>query len=256
MKLKNLKGRTLALLFIAALLNLSSTASLAAPTETAAKAYGELMALGIVKVDGVRMMSGATIMSGSVIRTEERAGAIINLGQLGRLELSPETSLRLDFDDAGFVGQLETGRLRVSLPGKVSASIYTRNAVISAHHDGIALFTIEVKDGGVRVAAQAGRVELREGERTQQISAGQEAMSGMALNSPTSPASAPQHSQKSNNGKLTGLIVAISGVVTALVLIVTLHRPDQPQASVCEGVVIELSPSNGGGLCGGGFIQK
>jgi ferric-dicitrate binding protein FerR (iron transport regulator) len=242
MKLKNWKGTTLALLLIAALLNLASNASLAALTERAAKASGELTALGIVKVDGVQMMSGATIIPGSLIRTEEKSGAIISLGQLGRLELSPMTSLRLDFDEAGFVGQLERGRLRVSLPEKASASIFTRNATVVAHHERATLFTIEVKDGAVRVAAQTGRVELREGESTQRIFAGQEAMAGMAVNSLSPPTGATQNSQKSNNGKLTGLVLAISTVVTAIVLIVALTRSDVPHEDLGGGFLCCISP--------------
>jgi hypothetical protein len=244
MILNNWKSKTLALLFITALLNLNSTAMLAAPVvETASNSSGELMAMGMVTVDGVLMMSGATIFSGSIIKTEEKAGAIISLGQLGRVELSPATILRLDFDKAGFMGQLETGRLRISLPSKAHGSIKTRDGLIVAHNEEAALFTIEVKESGTFISTQAGHVELRAFGRTQQIAAGQEALVGLSVNNLSSLNSAAQHPQNSSNNKLTALVIAISSGLAAVALIVTLHRNDIPQENFGGTVICCDSPT-------------
>ncbi|MEA2174884.1 MAG: hypothetical protein QOD00_2476 [Blastocatellia bacterium] len=250
MKLKNRGKRTLAFLFIAALLNLYSNVSLAAPLKDASpNPAGELAAMGQVRVDGVLMVSGATILSGSSIRTEEKSGAIISLGQLGRMELSPGASLRLDFDRAGFMGQLETGRLRVSLPPQARASIHTRDGLVIAHdEESAALFTVEVTDGMTRVAAQAGRVELRSSEDTQQITADHEALAGVNIKDTTSLINQPQNSQRAGGGKLTGLVIAISSALAAVALIVTLHKSGPSTDLICEGVVIELSPTDDPGV--------
>ncbi|HEV7860060.1 MAG TPA: hypothetical protein VGO91_15690 [Pyrinomonadaceae bacterium] len=244
MTLKNYGRKTLALLFIVALLNLSSTALLAAPaTERAAHPAGELIAMGLVRVDGVLMLSGATIISGSTIRTEEKDGAIISLGQLGRMELSPGAILRLDFDEEGFMGQLETGRLRVSLPPKAHGSILTREGRIVAQNEEAARFTVEVREGRTHVATEAGRVELQAGQRTQHLIAGQETLFSKAAIDLPSPASRSQNSQNLSGNKLTGLVVAIIGVLTAIGLIITLQRSDKPQ-------------ENFGGMLDGGSPNK
>jgi hypothetical protein len=245
MLLKNCRRKTSALLFIAALLNFYSTSLLAAPVAKGAlNPSGELTAMGLVRVDGVLMMSGTTVLSGSTIRAEEKSGAIISLGQLGRMELSPGAILRLDFDGAGFMGQLETGRLRVSLPPKAYGSILTGDGLVVAHHEEAALFTVEVKEGRTLVAVRAGQIELRKGERTRQIAAGQEASAGMSVNDLPASASVPRNSQNLSGGKLTGLVVAISGALTAIALIVTLHhQEEQPPQETSGCCIADPSPS-------------
>jgi hypothetical protein len=191
----------------------------------------------------VLMLSGAIIISGSTIRTEEKAGAVISLGQLGRMELSPGAILRLDFDDKGFMGQLETGRLRVSLPPKACGAIVTREGRVFAQNEEATRFTVEVREGRTSVATEAGRVELQAGQRTQHLIAGQETLFSRAAIDPPSQASRSQNSQNLSGNRLTGLVVAISGALAAIVLIVSLHRNDEKPQENFGGTV-----SSGSGL--------
>lgn len=85
------------------------------------KIAGEILVTGknvngqvpYVKVNGEAAQSGRSIFSSSIISTPENAGAIINLGKTGRIELAPNTTLALSFNEKGISGDLSTGRVSV-----------------------------------------------------------------------------------------------------------------------------------------------
>ena len=85
------------------------------------KAVGELIVTGnssgadapFVIVNGEAAKSGRTIFSSSTISTPDGAGAIVNLGKAGKIELAPKTNLTLSFDNASISGELSTGSLTV-----------------------------------------------------------------------------------------------------------------------------------------------
>lgn len=84
------------------------------------KASGEIVVTGTgssatstVTVNGESVKSGRTIFSSSTITTPEGAGAIINLGKVGRVELAPGTTFALTFDDAAINGELSSGSITV-----------------------------------------------------------------------------------------------------------------------------------------------
>ena len=66
-----------------------------------------------VMVNGESVQSGRSIFSSSTIVTPEDAGAIINLGKIGKLELAPNTTLVLSFGKNGISGDLLNGRVTV-----------------------------------------------------------------------------------------------------------------------------------------------
>jgi hypothetical protein len=81
------------------------------------KVAGELTVSGndingeapFVLVNGEAARSGRSIFSASTITTSETAGAVINLGRLGKVELAPKTVLTLTFDETGVAGNLAAG---------------------------------------------------------------------------------------------------------------------------------------------------
>lgn len=85
------------------------------------KVAGELLVTGkningetsFVKVNGEAAQSGRSIFSSSTIATPENVNAVINLGKLGKLELAPNTTLNLSFDEKGISGDLLAGRVTV-----------------------------------------------------------------------------------------------------------------------------------------------
>ena len=68
----------------------------------------------VVLVNGESAKSGRSIFSSTTIATPEDASAAISIGKAGRLELDPNTSLNLVFDDESVNAQLVSGRLTVS----------------------------------------------------------------------------------------------------------------------------------------------
>ena len=66
-----------------------------------------------VKVNGEAAQNGRSIFSSSTIVTPDNAGAIINLGKIGKIELAPDTTLALSFNEKGISGDLIAGRVTV-----------------------------------------------------------------------------------------------------------------------------------------------
>ena len=66
-----------------------------------------------VTVNGEPAKSGRTIFSSSTITTPDDAGAIINLGKAGKLELAPKTTFTLNFDERSAAGDLTAGTISV-----------------------------------------------------------------------------------------------------------------------------------------------
>ncbi len=85
------------------------------------KVAGELLVTGkklngeapFVKVNGETAQSGRSVFSSSTIVTPENANAIINLGKIGKIELAPNTTLTLSFNEKGIGGDLAQGRVTV-----------------------------------------------------------------------------------------------------------------------------------------------
>ncbi len=83
-----------------------------------------------VKVNGEAAQNGRSVFSSSTIATSENAGAIINLGKLGKIELAPNTVVALTFDEKGINGDLTAGRLTVlSASDSVNVTTLNENSV-------------------------------------------------------------------------------------------------------------------------------
>lgn len=77
-----------------------------------------------VKVNDEAVQSGRSIFSQSTIVTPNNASAIINFGKVGKIELAPDTTLVLSFNQNGIGGDLLTGRVSV-LSAESSVNITT-----------------------------------------------------------------------------------------------------------------------------------
>jgi hypothetical protein len=66
-----------------------------------------------VTVNGQAARSGRSIFSSNVIATPSNAGAVINLGKNGIIELAPNTTFTVSFDDKSVSGDLAFGKLTV-----------------------------------------------------------------------------------------------------------------------------------------------
>jgi len=109
--------KALSMCLCVAVLATYSMVALASP----AKVAGELAVSGKIVngetpfalVNGETARSGRSVFSGSTVTTSESVNAVINLGKLGKIELAPNTSLNLTFDDKGIFGDLTSGTVSV-----------------------------------------------------------------------------------------------------------------------------------------------
>src|ERR671920_861872 len=71
---------------------------------------GDLSVVGEVSVNGTNAISGATVFSDSTITTGQNSSAVVSLGKLGRVELMPNSSLKLTFNEGTVTAMLDAGK--------------------------------------------------------------------------------------------------------------------------------------------------
>lgn len=67
----------------------------------------------VVMVNGDAAKSGRSVFSSSTIVTPADTTAVLSMGKAGQIELGPNSSLNLTFDDKSVNGELNAGRLTV-----------------------------------------------------------------------------------------------------------------------------------------------
>ncbi len=96
------------------------------PSARAEEQMGQLIVTGKVNVNGKPAATGDIVSSGSTVEPAKRSSAVVSLGKLGRVEVLPETHMKLRFDDSSISILLDTGSVRVSTGPGVSATIATK----------------------------------------------------------------------------------------------------------------------------------
>ena len=139
---------------------------------------------GTVTVNGTSAISGATVFSDSTVTTGQRSSAVVSLGKLGRVEVLPESSLKLSFNETGYTVMLSQGRVRLSTPSggatATTATATTNDGSIVSTGRKAAEFLVDVTCGNTFVAVKKGTVELRAGSTVKQIAAGGQDTAGTA----------------------------------------------------------------------------
>jgi hypothetical protein len=121
--------------------------------ETAANSQqiGQLIVTGSVTINDKRAITGTTVFNESriAVACAKGSSALVNLGRLGRIELSAGSKLVLRFTDGLIGGELMEGKAVVSAPAGVKVALNTPDGVYSA--DGAdAAVTPVVTQRGVR----------------------------------------------------------------------------------------------------------
>jgi hypothetical protein len=109
------------------LIFLAVAAQLLSPGAGAQPRTGELTVTGKVKVNGQPAATGDIVASGSGVETAKGSSAVVSLGKLGRVEVLPETRMKLRYDDASISIMLDSGNVKVATGPGVAATI-TRSA--------------------------------------------------------------------------------------------------------------------------------
>jgi hypothetical protein len=157
-------------------------AAVAAGQQASRANAGKLLQVeGEVTVNGTAAISGATVFSDSTITTAARSSAVVSLGKLGRVEVLPSSTMKLNFGDPNVsVAMLDQGRVRVSSSSGVNASVSTRDGNIRTTGNQRNEFIVDTSCGNTFVSVKKGTVDLRTGEDVRQVSAGGQDTAGTA----------------------------------------------------------------------------
>jgi ribosomal 50S subunit-recycling heat shock protein len=154
------------------------------PQSTRSQTGKLLQVTGQVTVNGARAVAGATISSDTEVTTAQNSSAVVSLGKLGRVEVLPQTTMKLSFaDDTVSVSMLDAGRVRISSSSNVNASATTNDGHIIATDRQRNEFIVDTSCGNTFVSVKKGRVELRlatDANTVKQIAAGSQDSAGTA----------------------------------------------------------------------------
>jgi hypothetical protein len=202
----------------AAVLCTYSMVALAAPQQGQTGPTGDLSVVGEVSVNGTSAISGATVFTDSTIVTGQNSSAVVSLGKLGRVELLPNSSMKLSFTDAGVMGTLDSGRARLSTSSGVNASVTTKDGTAVADVNQPNVFLVDVECGDTVVSTQSGRVELRAGDKVKQIAAGSQDTAGQATPGTRCTRFTQPEMRGLGGGALGALLLAVGGAVAAAII--------------------------------------
>jgi len=211
-----------------AVLSVYSMVVLAAP---GAKASGELSVSGQVTVNGQKVISGGTLFSDSAIVTAEQSNAVVSISKLGRVELAPNSSLRVSFVDHSLTAMLETGSAHVSTLAGITVNLTTKDGTILVDGSQPTSFTVNATRGRTTIATESGLAQLRTGGSSKQIAAGESATAG-------TPTPDKDDEGGMSGGALAVLLLAVGGAVAA-VIFATTHNNDLNFG----GQVVVVSPT-------------
>jgi len=213
---KSWSRKSIATAVAVAVLSVYSMVVLAAP---GAKASGELSVSGQVTVNGQKVISGGTVFTDSTISTAAQSSASVNISKVGRVELAPNSNIRLSFTDSSITAMLETGSAQVSTLAGKTVNLSTKDGAVVVDGSQATTFTVSAFRGRTSVATQSGVASFRSGSTTKQVAAGESATAGVPN---------PQGDDDDDGmsgGALAVLLLAIGGAVAG-VLYAAFHNND------------------------------
>jgi len=198
-----------------AVLSVYSMVVLASP---AAKApSGELSVSGQVTINGENVVSG-TVFSDSLIATAEKSSATVNLSKMGRVELAPNSGLKLSFTDKTVSGLLENGSANVSTLAGNSVSFVTKDGMVVVDGSQTTSFTVKVVNGVTSLTTHSGVAVLRNSSGSvKHVAAGESAT--------TTQGGSGDDDDDLTSGETFALVALGAGAIAAI-LWATLHDND------------------------------
>jgi hypothetical protein len=200
-----------------AILSVYSMVVLASPAAKAAS--GELMVSGNVTVNGETVVSGGTLFSDSVLTTAENSTATVNLSKLGRVELTPNSSLRISFTEKGITGLLDSGSAHVSTLAGVAVNFTSKDGAVVVDGSQATSFTVNVIKGITSLTTHSGLALLRVGNSSKQVAAGESASAG------TPTPDTGDDDDDMSGGELAAFLLA-GGAAAALIFWAITHDND------------------------------
>jgi hypothetical protein len=183
---------------------------------------GELSVSGLVTVNGQKVISGGTLFSDSVVATSDQSNATVSISKLGRVELAPNSSLRLSFTENSIMGLLDSGTAHVSTLVGTTVNLTTRDGSVIVDGSKATSFTVNITEGNTLLTTHSGIAQLRSHGSLRQVAAGENATAG----TPNPQGTAKDDDEGGlHGGKLAALLLAAGGAVAAIVYAAT-HNND------------------------------
>jgi ferric-dicitrate binding protein FerR (iron transport regulator) len=213
---KSWSRKSIATAVAVAVLSVYSMVVLAAP---GAKASGELSVSGQVTVNGQKVISGGTVFSDSTISTAAQSSASVSISKVGRVELAPNSNLRLSFAENSITAMLETGSAQVATLAGTTVNLTTKDGTVVVDGTQATSFTVSASRGRTSMATLSGIAQFKAGGAVKQVAAGESATAGVPN---------PQTDDDDDDlsgGALAVLLLAVGGAVAGI-LYATLHNND------------------------------
>ena len=163
---KTWSRKSIATLVAVAVLSVYSMVVLAAP---GAKASGELSVSGQVTVNGQKVISGGTVFTDSTISTAAQSSASVSISKVGRVELAPNSNLRLSFAANSITAMLETGSAQVSTVTGTTVNLTTKDGTVVVDGSQATTFTVSASRGRTSVSTLAGLAQFKTGGSSKQV---------------------------------------------------------------------------------------
>ena len=156
--------KAVSLSLIVALFVSTSMIALAAPGKALS---GEIIVSGTdsitgssVMLNGEPVVSGRTFFTSAVISTPENRSATVNLGKLGRVSLSPSSTLSISLAENAVNGELSAGQMQVYGKDGVAVNIKTPDNRVISRAGQATNFGVDLRSGST---VATGEVELERG---------------------------------------------------------------------------------------------
>lgn len=171
---KNFLRKSVTLATLAAVWCVYSMVAYAIPADSTA----EISVTGQVTVNGQQAVSSSTVLSGSVISTGENSNAVVSFGKLGRVEISSDSNVTLNFGSSNLIVIVDSGKVRIATTSGTATTATTKNATFIADSSQANNFTLEVECSHTHLDMTTGSVTMREGATDRQVAAGSSATAG------------------------------------------------------------------------------
>lgn len=127
-----------------------------APSKEVSKANtwlaGKLLVTGAATINGKKALSGSTVFSENRIAVANTAGnqALLNLGQLGRIDMGPGTELVLRLANGLISGELLAGEAVIKNNAGVKVALRTAAGLVTADGRTATITVANAESGGIK----------------------------------------------------------------------------------------------------------
>jgi hypothetical protein len=177
------------------------------------KIVGELGAYGDVSVNGDPAASGTALFGISGVATSWHSSAIITLVSKVRVELLPQSEIKLRIAEDDIDCELVSGIVRISAPKGVSATVRTMNGSISSNPQSPAMFTV-AETNKTSFSRYSGELSVAEGSTFHETAA--PGFFRSAVTQPDLARAAPISASGTVNEGLAVMFITVGTVLAAI----------------------------------------